>query len=104
MVTALLATACAPDPYAWIAVVSVSPDHVTVRYTEGGAPDPLRGATALAEAQCADLGRRASFQWDIELVSEDGLRGPATDGSRDIANLRLRKLGYHQVHFLCVEP
>lgn len=99
----LIAAGCTVDDYNLISVVSVSPGHVTVRYSEVAGYDPLEDVSALAQAQCAELGRRAAFQWDIALISRHEPLGRSEPGPSP-GTVRLRKLGFHQAHFLCVEP
>lgn len=68
----------------------------------GAQPQPE--VVRLAEAQCAKFGRRAVFQWDVELVAED--RGwPNAGGYVRVAPpSRLRDSGNHHARFGCVEP
>lgn len=94
----LLASACGPlSEYASYEVVALGPDSVTIRYSEVALHDPLPEVTALAEAQCAGLGRRALFQWDIELLAEH--RPPA---GQYVEPGRLRPSTHHHVYFRCV--
>lgn len=104
LIVALLFTGCAPSPYPSLAVISVSPDHVTVRYTEIPAYDQMADVSAMADAQCAVVGRSAMFQWDIELVSVGHSLAGSEQPALGAGNIRLRKRGFHQAHFLCVEP
>lgn len=97
---ALLISACAPDPYAWLAVVSADPEQVTLRYSDGGGAARPAQVDAMAEAQCAKFGRSARFEWDVALIEA---RQPRVgSSSAAVQPGRLYEQGNRHARFACV--